>query len=69
MAMLKVVEARPVEREVSIQSGVKGYSDRMFIIGMNGTGFTLRPKRGRGVRKIRFREFISWMVMHASEEK
>ena len=62
---LTAKEARPVEREISIKSGVKGYPDRVFLIKMSGTGLTFREKGKREYRSITFADLARWMVMHA----
>ncbi len=62
---LSVKAARPVEREITIPSGVKGYPDRVFLIKITGKGLTFREKGKREYRSIKFADLARWMVMHA----
>jgi hypothetical protein len=62
---LAVNKARPIEREVKVPSGIKGYEDRVFLIGINSAGITLREKGKREYRSMQFANFARWMFTHA----
>lgn len=64
---LPVTEARAIEREITLKSSLKGFDDRIFLLGLSGSGLTLREKGKRESRKMSFEDFVRWMVVHAPE--
>lgn len=66
---LPIEDACPVEREVTLQSGVKGLEDRKFLVGLGPKGLTFREKGSRTARRIDFRKFASFMILHCPESE
>jgi hypothetical protein len=65
---LSVEKARSIEREVTIRSSVKGLPNREYLIGLTGSGVTLREKGAREARSLTYRQLIGMMLIHCSEK-
>lgn len=66
---LSINDARPIEREITLKSNVRGFEDRAFVVSVGPNGITVREKNRTARRACTWRDLLSYLCLHAPESE